>query len=311
MPLRSLEARNRIAVSPMCMYSSEDGFANEWHHVHLGQYALGGASVVLTEAIAVESVGRISPDDLGIYRDEHVEELSKITAFLKAHGAIPGTQLAHAGRKASMASSWKGGKLVPPSEGGWVPVGPSPVAFHSDYATPQELTKEGIRSIVASFGKAAERTLDAGFQLIELHGAHGYLIHEFLSPLSNHRTDEYGGSFENRTRFLRDVVVATREVWPESLPLFLRISASEWTEGGWSLEETTELAPILRTLGVDLIDCSSGGNVSGIKIPIGPGYQTPLAEKVRSSGVPTGAVGLITSPRQIISSEPVRRIWCF
>lgn len=283
----------------MCMYSSEDGFANEWHHVHLGQYALGGAGIVLTEAIAVAPEGRISPDDLGIYKDAHIEELSKIARFLKSQGSIPGVQLAHAGRKASMASSWKGGRLVSPSEGGWTPVGPSPVPFSEDYATPLELDLEGIGQVVSAFRASAKRALDAGFELIEIHGAHGYLINEFLSPFSNCRTDEYGGTFENRTRFLREVAKAIREVWPENLPVFLRLSATEWKEGGWTIEETVELATTLGDLGIDLVDCSSGGNVPGVKISVGPGYQTPLAERVRKEArIMTGAVGLITSASQ-------------
>lgn len=283
----------------MCMYSSEDGFANEWHHVHLGQYALGGAGIVVTEATAVEAIGRISPDDLGLYKDEHVEELSKITKFIKGQGAIPGTQLAHAGRKASMASGWKGGKLVAEQQGGWIPEAPSAEAFSPEYGTPTALSIDGIRRIVSAFRDAAKRALAAGFELIELHGAHGYLIHEFLSPASNKRTDSYGGTFENRTRFVLEVIDATREVWPERLPLFLRLSATEWSEGGWTLEETIRLSAIVKSRGIDLIDCSSGGNIPGIKIPIGPGYQTPLAESVRKgSGILTGAVGLITSPAQ-------------
>lgn len=284
----------------MCMYSSEDGFANDWHLVHLGQFAIGGAGFVFTEATAVEPEGRISPDDLGIYHEEHLTNLSRITAFIKAHGAVPGIQLAHAGRKASMASGWKGGKLVPPGEGGWLPVlAPSAISFGEGYATPEALDQAGIDRLVKSFKTAAARSLEAGFEAIELHGAHGYLVNEFLSPFSNTRTDAYGGSFENRTRFLREVVSAVREVWPERLPLILRISATEWKEGGWSLEDSIRLAPIVRDLGVDLIDCSSGGNIPGIKIPVGPGYQTPLAAAVRKEGgVATGAVGLIVSGAQ-------------
>lgn len=297
--IRDIEFRNRIAVSPMCMYSSEDGFANDWHMVHLGSRAVGGAALVFTEANAVEAPGRISPQDLGIYKDEHIEKLRQITGFIKAQGAVAGTQLAHAGRKASTARPWDGGKPVAPGNGGWPIVGPSPTPFTEGYQTPAELDKASVAGIVAAFGKAAERALAAGFEVVEIHGAHGYLLHEFYSPLSNTRSDEYGGSFENRTRIVREVAEAIRKVWPERLPLFIRISASDWTEGGWDVEQSAELAKQLKPLGVDLIDCSSAGNTATAQIPVGPGYQTPFAEYVRkNAGVLTGAVGMITSPEQ-------------
>ena len=298
--LRGITFANRIAVSPMCEYSSVDGFANDWHLVHLGSRAVGGAGLVFTEATAVVPEGRISPADLGIWTDEHVPMLARITSFIREHGSVAGIQLAHAGRKASTAAPWDGGKPVGIEDGGWSPIfAPSAIPFDHGYQTPAALDEAGIRHLVSSFAAATRRALDAGFQVIEIHAAHGYLINEFLSPLSNARTDEYGGSFENRTRFLREITEAVRETWPESLPLFVRISASEWTDGGWDIEQSVALARMLEPLGVDLVDCSSGGNVPKVRIPVGPGYQVPLAERVRSeSGVPTGAVGLITHARQ-------------
>jgi len=298
--LRNLSISNRIIVSPMCQYSSTDGFANDWHLVHLGSRAVGRAAVVFTEANAVVPEGRISPEDLGIWKDEHIEFLSRITAFIKGQGSIAGTQLAHAGRKASTAAPWKGGKPISLEQGGWSPIyGPSPIQFADGYQVPKELTLVQIRATINAFRNAARRSLDAGFEIIELHAAHGYLFHEFLSPLSNQRTDEYGGSFENRIRLLCEVAAAVREVWPERLPLFTRISATDWVEGGWDVEQSIELSRRLKTVGVDLIDCSSGGNVPGVKIPMGPGYQTEFAERIRrEAGIPTCAVGLITSPQQ-------------
>ena len=297
--IRGLTIRNRIAVSPMCMYSSEDGFANDWHMVHLGSRAVGGAGIVFTEATGVEARGRISPSDLGIYKDEHIGKLSEITRFIKEQGAAPGMQLAHAGRKASTGRPWDGGKAVADEDGGWEPVAPSPIPFIDAYRMPHELSEAEIREVTESFVKAAERALAAGFEVAEVHFAHGYLMHEFLSPLSNKRTDGYGGSFENRTRFARETVQAVRKVWPESLPLFARISSTDWTEGGWDIDQSVELAKMLGPLGVDLFDCSSGGNVMGASIPLGPGYQTPFAERIRKEGgVLTGAVGEIVSPVQ-------------
>jgi 2,4-dienoyl-CoA reductase-like NADH-dependent reductase (Old Yellow Enzyme family) len=298
--IRELTLPHRIIVSPMCQYSSTDGFANDWHLVHLGSRAVGRASVVFTEAIAVVPEGRISPQDLGIWKDDHIQFLSRITTFLKSQGSIPSTQLAHAGRKASTAAPWLGGKPVGPDQGGWIPIyGPSPIPFADGYQTPRELSQNDIQAVIKAFRDAARRALDAGFEIIELHGAHGYLFHEFLSPLSNHRTDQYGGSFDNRIRLLCETASAVREVWPERLPLFTRISATDWVQGGWTIDESIELSRRLKQVGVDLIDCSSGGNIPGVKIPLGPGYQTEFAERIRrEADILTCAVGLITSPQQ-------------
>ena len=298
--IRSLTLRNRIVVSPMCQYSSVDGFANDWHLVHLGSRAVGGASAVIAEATAVSPEGRISPHDLGIWKDEHVTFLARITAFIRAQGAVAGVQLAHAGRKASMDVPWRGGRALDESEGGWRPVyAPSALAFSSRTQQPVEMAPADIERAIGDFRRGAERALAAGFQVVELHGAHGYLLHEFLSPISNTRTDEYGGSFENRCRFVLQVVDAVRDVWPGHLPLFMRLSATDYTDGGWDIEQTVELSRILGTHGVDLVDASSGGNVAGATIPVGPGYQVQFAERIRrDAGVATGAVGLITDPHQ-------------
>ena len=298
--LRGITLRNRIGVSSMCQYSSADGFATDWHLVHLGSRAVGGAALVMTEATAVVAEGRISPHDLGIYRDEHVEMLSRITQFVAANGATPGIQLAHAGRKASVDAPWRGGTALTVGEGGWSPiVAPSPLPFGSRSQAPVPLDLNGIRGVVSAFQAAARRALDAGFQVLELHGAHGYLLHEFLSPLSNVRTDAYGGSFENRIRLLVEVTDAVRSVWPERLPLLVRLSGTDWVDGGWDVEQSAELARVLSRHGVDLIDCSSGGILPGVKIPVGPGYQVSLAEHIRrDGGLPTAAVGLITSAKQ-------------
>ncbi len=297
--LREVTMRNRIAVSSMCQYSSEDGFATDWHLVHLGSRAVGGAGLVMTEATAVEARGMISPHDLGIWKDEHLPMLQRIARFVSEHGAVAGIQLAHAGRKASTAAPWEGGKPVPVAEGGWQVVGPSQIPFAEGYPVPESLSAAGIAEVVGTFAQAASRALAAGFKVIEIHAGHGYLLHQFLSPLSNHRTDVYGGSLENRTRLLREVARAIRKVWPEGLPLFVRISATDWVEGGWDIDQSVELARGLGKDGVDLIDCSSGGNVSNAKIPLGPGYQTPFAERIRrEAGIPTAAVGLITSAPQ-------------
>jgi 2,4-dienoyl-CoA reductase-like NADH-dependent reductase (Old Yellow Enzyme family) len=281
----------------MCEYSSTDGFANDWHIVHLGSRAVGGAGIVFTEATAVSPEGRISPQDLGIWTDEHIDVLARITCFLREQGAAPGMQLAHAGRKASTRRPWESpsGQLLIP-EGGWLPVAPIAIPFAANYPMPQALDQQGIRKVIEDFAAAATRALAAGFTIVEIHSAHGYLIHEFLSPLSNQRTDSYGGSFENRTRLLREVIAAVRRVWPEKLPLFVRISASDWTDGGWDIDQSVELARQIGPLGVDLVDCSSGGNVATAQIPLTPGYQVPFAEAVRKgAGIPTAAVGLITS----------------
>ncbi len=298
--IREVTFRNRIAVAPMCQYSSQDGYANDWHLVHLTSRAVGGAGLVLTEAAAVEPKGRISPGDLGIWSDGHAEALAKIVALIHNFGAVAGIQLAHAGRKASTAIPWEGGRAVDESQGGWRPVvGPSAIAFSSDSPIPEALSIEGIQQITDAFVQAARRSLEAGFKLVEIHAAHGYLLHEFLSPLSNHRDDEYGGSFENRTRLLREVVQAVREVWPERYPLWVRISATDWLENSWDIEQSIALSDKLKSLDVDLIDCSSGGILPGAKVPVGPGYQTPFAERIRrEANIQTGAVGLITTPEQ-------------
>lgn len=298
--LRSIELANRIAVSPMCQYSSLDGFVNEWHLVHLGSRAVGGAGLVIVEATAVLPEARISPQDVGIWSDAHVEPLARIARFLHEQGSFAGIQLAHAGRKASTRRPWEGEGRVSESEGGWTDVvAPSALPFTEVYPMPRELDGDGISSIVQAFATAAQRALESGFDVIELHAAHGYLLHEFLSPLSNRRADLYGGSLENRMRLAREVTTAVRGVWPESLPLLARISATDWTEGGWDIEQSIELVRQLAPLGVDLIDCSSGGNVATARIPIGPGYQTTFAEQIRrATGVPTGAVGMILDPAQ-------------
>lgn len=298
--IREITFRNRIAVSPMCQYSCVDGFATDWHLVHLGTRAVGGAALVFAEATAVTADGRISPMDLGIWKDEHTEPLARAARFIKAQGAVPGIQLAHAGRKASTNAPWLGGKPLSVADGGWTPIlSASALAFNDGYQISAALNAAQIAEIVAAFADAARRALQAGFEVVELHGAHGYLVNEFLSPLSNERTDEYGGSFENRTRFLREIIEAVRKVWPERLPLFLRISSTDWMEGGWTGEDSIALAKVVKTLGVDLIDCSSGGTSPLAKIPLGAGYQIPFANSIRRhANIATGAVGMITEPMQ-------------
>lgn len=298
--IRDVTFANRVFVSPMCQYSSEDGYANDWHLVHLGSRAVGGAGLVLTEATAVLPEGRISPQDLGIWNDGHLDMLGKIVKFIHAQGSIAGTQLAHAGRKASTRRPWEPTGTVPVSEGGWENVvAPSAVAFADNYPTPHALTTDGINQVVEAFAAAARRACQAGFRVVEVHAAHGYLIHEFLSPLSNQREDNYGGSFENRTRVCREIVAAVRAAWPKELPLFVRISATDWAEGGWNIEESVQLARELKTMGVDLVDCSSGGSVPHAHIPVGPGYQVAFAERIRREAeIMTGAVGMITSAAQ-------------
>jgi 2,4-dienoyl-CoA reductase-like NADH-dependent reductase (Old Yellow Enzyme family) len=296
---REVTLRNRVVVSPMCEYSSTDGFANDWHVVHLGSRAVGGAGLVLTEAIAVTADGRISPQDLGIWKDAHVEELARIARFCALHGAAWGTQLAHAGRKASTKAPWIGQGAVPVADGGWTPVAPGTDAFDPSYPVPVALDEAGIAEILRAFAEAARRTLDAGGSVIELHAAHGYLIHQFLSPLVNRRADRWGGSFENRTRLAVEAVRSVRGVWPERLPLFVRISATDYVAGGWDVADSVELAKLLRAEGADLIDASSGGAVPVPPgtIPAAPLYQTPFAERIRrEADVATGAVGLITEP---------------
>jgi 2,4-dienoyl-CoA reductase-like NADH-dependent reductase (Old Yellow Enzyme family) len=298
--IRDLKFANRVFVSPMCQYSSENGYANDWHLVHLGTRAVGGAGLVLTEATAVLPEGRISPQDLGIWEDGHIEMLSRIVGFIHEQGSIAGMQLAHAGRKASTSRPWEGHDAVPESEGGWTKVvAPSALRFSDTYWMPQALTPDGIQEVIEGFAAAARRACQAGFRVVEIHAAHGYLIHEFLSPLSNQREDDYGGSFENRTRLCREVVAAVRSAWPKELPLFLRISATDWVDGGWNIDESVKLAGELKQMGVDVIDCSSGGNVPHAKIPVGAGYQTAFAERIRrEAGIMTGAVGMITDPVQ-------------
>jgi 2,4-dienoyl-CoA reductase-like NADH-dependent reductase (Old Yellow Enzyme family) len=314
--LRGVTLPRRIVASPMCQYSSKDGFASDWHLVHLGSRAVGGAALVMTEASAVTPEGRISPHDLGIWKDAHIDTLKRITTFLHENGSYSGIQLAHAGRKASTAPPWEKARVIPPSEGGWADVfAPNALVFAENYAKPIALDHEGIHRITAAFATAAKRALAAGLDIVELHAAHGYLLHEFLSPLSNHRTDEYGGSFNNRIRFLIEVTDAVREVWPDRLPLFVRISATDWVEDpytggaaegnvtaqelGWTLQQSIELASRLREHGVDLIDVSSGGNLPSVKIPTGPGYQAPFAERIRREAhIATGTVGMITDAVQ-------------
>jgi 2,4-dienoyl-CoA reductase-like NADH-dependent reductase (Old Yellow Enzyme family) len=295
--LRGVTLRNRVVVSPMCEYSSDDGFANDWHVVHLGSRAVGGAALVLTEAIAVVPEGRISPHDLGIWKDAHVEQLARIARFCGEHGAAFGTQLAHAGRKASTKRPWDGSGAV--ETGGWTPVAPSAIAFDPSYPLPTALDEAGIAAIIRAFADGARRTREAGGSVVEIHAAHGYLLHQFMSPLVNARTDAWGGSFANRTRLVREVARAVRAVWPEELPLFVRISATDYAPGGWDLEQSVQLAAQLADDGVDLIDVSSGGAVvlPPGAMPIGPLYQTPFAERIRrDAGIATGAVGLITEP---------------
>ncbi|MCP3101672.1 NADH:flavin oxidoreductase/NADH oxidase [Myxococcus sp. K15C18031901] len=297
--LRGVTLRNRIGVSPMCQYSASDGFADEWHFVHLGSRAVGGAGLILVEATAVEDIGRISPKDLGLWKGAHIDSLARIARFISRQGATPGVQLAHAGRKASTAPPWEGGGAVAPNAGGWRPVGPGPEPFDAKSPAPEPLDADGIARVVRAFADATVRARTAGFRVVEIHAAHGYLLHEFLSPLTNHREDRYGGTFEGRSRFLREVVQAVRQQWPDELPLLVRLSCTDWTEGGWTVEDSITLARLLAKEGVDLIDCSSGGAVPGVKIPTGPGYQTRFAERIRREAeIPTGAVGLIRSAMQ-------------
>jgi 2,4-dienoyl-CoA reductase-like NADH-dependent reductase (Old Yellow Enzyme family) len=296
--IKNITLKNRIVVSPMCQYSAIDGFTNDWHLVHLGSRAIGGAGLIFTEATAVSPEGRISPGDLGLWNDEHIHGLRRIVNFIHLQGAISGIQLAHAGRKASCAVPREGGNQLDENHGGWRTVAPSNIPFIVEDRAPESLDKENIRKVVSDFKAAARRALIAGFKVVEIHSAHGYLLHEFLSPLSNKRTDEYGGSFENRIRILLQVIDAIKSVWPAENPLFVRISATDWTEGGWTTEESVNLAHILKDIGIDLIDCSSGGNVYNAKIPVSPGYQVPFSEAVRKTGILSGAVGFITTARQ-------------
>jgi 2,4-dienoyl-CoA reductase-like NADH-dependent reductase (Old Yellow Enzyme family) len=306
--IRDLTFKNRIAVSPMCQYSCEDGFATDWHLVHLGSRAVGGAALVFMEATAVTPEGRISPNDMGIWADGHIDALRPAARFIAQNGSVPGIQIAHAGRKASTTAPWLGGGVIRPEDpGGWTPVAPSPVPFREGDPTPHALNVSEVHGIVEAFRTAAFRALAAGFQVVEVHGAHGYLIHEFLSPLSNRRTDEYGGSFENRIRFALEIAKAVRETWPARLPVFMRLSCTDWADGGWDLDQSVQLASRLGGIGVDLIDCSSGALIPSVRMPVGPGYQVPFAERIRKEAhIATGAVGMITGAKQaeaIIADE--------
>ena len=297
--LRDVTFKNRVFVSPMCQYSAVDGMPNNWHLVHLGSRAVGGAGLVMVEATAINPEGRITPFDLGIWSDAHTEAFKPIVEFIKQHGAVPGIQIAHAGRKASCDVPWKGGKYLPPSDGGWQTVAPSALALTPNHAAPEALTIENIEYIVGDYEAAARRALAAGFEVLEFHCAHGYLMNEFLSPLTNKRTDEYGGSMENRCRLVLRVARLLRELWPQDKPVFVRISAVDWVEGGWSIEDSIQLSKWLKEIGIDLIDCSSGGLMLDAKIPAGPGYQTGFAAAIRAqAGMATGAVGMITDAAQ-------------
>lgn len=297
--IKSLSFKNRIVISPMCQYSAKDGFANDWHLVHLGSRASGGAALIIQEATSVSPEGRISPADLGLWKDEQIEKMQAINQFIISQNSIPGIQLAHAGRKASVSEPWNGNRRLDESNGGWNTVAPSAVSFHSNEKAPLALDKIGIQKVISDFKSATKRALKAGFQVVEIHAAHGYLLHQFMSPLSNFRTDEYGGSFENRIRLLLEVLEAVQSEWPTDLPLFVRISATDWAEGGWNIEESVQLSKILKEKGVDLIDVSSGGLVSHQKITLKPGYQIPFAEIIKKeTGILTGAVGLITKSSQ-------------
>lgn len=298
--IKNLTLKNRITVSPMCQYSSDNGYSNHWHLVHIGSRAVGGAGLIIMEAAGVSPEARITPDDLGLWEDGHIKGLSEIVKFTESQGSAIGIQLAHAGRKASTTSPWKGGAVIPTTDAhGWQPVAPSAIPFFENEKAPAALDKEGIKKVIQDFKLAAKRALTAGFKVVEVHAAHGYLLHEFLSPLSNKRTDEYGGSFENRTRITIEVTEAVREIWPQNLPLFVRISATDWAEGGWNAEESVQLAKILKEKGVDLIDCSSGGLIPDAKIPVEKAYQVQFAEKLKKEAeILTGAVGLITEPEE-------------
>jgi 2,4-dienoyl-CoA reductase-like NADH-dependent reductase (Old Yellow Enzyme family) len=297
--LRALTLRNRIGVAPMCQYSSTEGYANDWHFVHLGAFATGGAGLVICEATAVLPEGRISPADLGIWHDDHVPALRRITDFVQAQGSVAGIQLAHAGRKASTKRPWEGSGTVRPADGGWIVKGPSAIPFSPEYPQPEAMTHNEIRSVIDAFTAGARRACAAGFQVAEIHAAHGYLLNEFLSPLTNHRSDEYGGTFENRIRLTCEVSAAVRAVWPDEWPVFVRISATEWADGGWTVDDSVRLATRLAALGIDVIDTSSGGNVAHQQIEVHPGYQVPFASRIRrEAGVATAAVGLITEAAQ-------------
>jgi 2,4-dienoyl-CoA reductase-like NADH-dependent reductase (Old Yellow Enzyme family) len=297
--IKKVTFKNRIAISPMCQYSAVDGFANDWHLMHLGSRATGGAALIIQEATAVAPEGRISPGDLGLWKDEHIEKMQAINQFILSQNAIPGIQLAHAGRKASFSEPWNGNKKLNENNGGWQTCAPSAVGYYSNEKPPVDLDKTGIQKVISDFKAATKRALKAGFQMVEIHAAHGYLLHQFMSPLSNFRTDEYGGSFENRIRLLVEVLEAVQSEWPKDLPLFVRISATDWADGGWNIQESVQLSKILKEKGVDLIDVSSGGVVSHQQIPVGPNYQVPFAERIKKeTEIRTAAVGLITNAHQ-------------
>jgi 2,4-dienoyl-CoA reductase-like NADH-dependent reductase (Old Yellow Enzyme family) len=297
--IRGIELKNRIAVSPMCQYSAADGIPSDWHFMHYGSFAAGGAGLIIQEATAVSPEGRISKGDLGIWNNEHAKAFKKITSFVETQNCIPGIQLAHAGRKASTHIPWKGEGRLKTEEGGWECIAPSPEAFSDAYSVPREMNKSDIEKVISDFSNAVKRSVEAGYKVIELHMAHGYLVHQFYSPLSNKRNDDYGGSFENRTRLAVEIARETRKVLPAEFPLLVRISCTDWTEGGWNIDESVKLVKTFKSKGVDLIDCSSGGNVSNAKIPVGPAYQIPFAEKIKKEvGILTGGVGLITEPVQ-------------
>ena len=298
--LRDQIFKNRIAVSPMCMYSSEEGLANDWHFVHLGSRAIGGAGLVFTEATAVSAEGRISPSDLGLWSEAHMAPLARVVQFIQQHGACAGIQLAHAGRKASTKRPWEGSEKVSVEQGGWIPIAPSAIAFSDKYPMPEALDHAGIQGVIKAFTEAARRSYEIGVNVVEIHAAHGYLLHQFLSPLSNQRQDQYGGSFENRMRLLMEIVESVRSVWPERLPLFVRLSATDWAPGGWDIEESIQLSRQLAAFGVDLIDVSTGGLLPKVVVPVGPGYQTHFAARIRAeAAISTGAVGCLTSAMQV------------
>ncbi len=299
LPLRGVRLPNRIGVPPMCQYSAVDGHVTDWHLVHYSTRATGGAGLMIVEATAVVPEGRISPADVGLWQDSQIEGLARIAAYAKSRGCVPAIQLAHAGRKASMPVGWEPQRTLGADEGGWTPVGPSPLPVGPAFATPRALDEDGIAQIISAFVDATRRALAAGFEAIEIHAAHGYLIHQFLSPLTNQREDRWGGSFDNRTRLIREVVTGLRAAWPDHQPLLVRLSATDWVDGGWDLDQTVELCRVLKRLGVDLVDVSSAGAVPEAKIPVGPNYQVPLAERIRQeAGIPVAAVGLITDPAQ-------------
>lgn len=297
--IKDIKFKNRIAIAPMCQYSAVDGFANDWHLVHLGSRAIGGVGLIIQEATAVSPEGRISPEDLGLWKDEQIEKLQQINQFISSQNAVPGIQLAHAGRKASVSAPWNGNKKLDVTQGGWQTVAPSAIGYHDNEASPVAMDDQAIQKVITDFKTATKRAVQAGYKVMEIHAAHGYLLHQFLSPLSNVRTDVYGGSFENRIRLTLEVVEAVQQEWPSNLPLFVRISATDWADGGWNAEESVQLSKILKEKGVDLMDVSSGALVSHQKIPVGPNYQVPFADQIKSqAGIMTGAVGLITEAKQ-------------